>query len=238
MKMTKGTRREKCASVWKCYKVLCKLEQIRRRGVETHGICTVPAPDEDQNVLEHSGTAASTAGLMYAMFPELRPLFPEEYLLLLLLHDIGETAIGDIPDDGSADAATTKDVREYEFMSDFMEFFEDDMSSKILRGFVRLQNKNDILYLTDKLDWILFVGHLTPYDKAGSMTFKAEHFGLTKQDEHNISISGTMRVVDAMVVHFMEHSKGIAGRDIYVDVIKAMYEDIDGAVPAFVSELI
>ena len=236
--MTKGTRKEKCASVWRCYKVLCKLGLVRRKGVETHGICTTPIPVGDQNVMGHSGTTATTGGILYATFPELRPLFPEEYLLLLLLHDIGESKIGDIPDDGSADAAASKDEQEYEFMSDFTEYFEDDISSKLLRGLTRLQNKNDILYLADKLDWILFVGYLTPLGAAGSMTYKAEHVGLTEQDKHNISISGTMRVVDAMVVHFMEHSVGIAGRDILVDVIKEMYLDIDNAIPAFIDGLI
>ncbi len=229
---------EKCAGLWEKYKILIKQRHIRRMGIKRHGICNMPINMSDQNVLEHAGLVTTLCGLLEATFEELEPYFPPGYMLTMLLHDAGETRIGDIPDDGSADAAIDKDEQEYDFLAEFVKGLQPEKASNILANFSQLQKKNNIFYLADKLEWIFFVGSLTPSGDAGSLDYKREYFGLTRQDEHAIEMTdGSTRTVDAMVVHFMEHSRGIAGRDIFVSLVEAMYMDIDGYIPAFVGKL-
>ena len=227
----------KCDSVWKKYKILAAMHPIRRTGVKNHGICISPLYMADQNVLEHSYMVTALAVILYSMFEELQGEFSPYYVQTLLFHDIGETQIGDIADDGAAEAVAHKDVQEFKFLSEFVEDFEYDTAEGILATFERLQRKKDILYMLDKLEWILFVGNLTPSGDAGSLNYKESHLGLTEQDKHAIEITGGYRTVDAMVVHFLEHTHGIKGRDILVCLIEAMYMNIDGFIPAFVGEL-
>ena len=227
----------KCDSVWKKYKILAAMHPIRRTGVKNHGICVSPLYLADQNVLEHSYMVTALAVILYSMFEELRDEFSPYYVQALLFHDIGETKIGDIPDDGTAEAIAKKDAQEFKFLSEFVEDFDYDTAEGILADFGRLQRKGNILYMLDKLEWIFFVGHLTPSGDAGSMNYKETHLGLTEQDKHAIEVTGSYRTVDAMVVHFLEHTRGIKGRDVMVSLIESMYMSIDGLIPAFVGEL-
>ena len=229
---------EKCMRVWEKYKILARLHLIRRTGVKNHGICIAPLYQADQNVQEHSFMVAALSGILEATFEELEACFPQNYMMTMLLHDIGETKIGDIADDGAADAVAYKDEQEYQFMEDFVDGFSTDVASNILLNFKRFQKKGDIFYLIDKLEWIFFVGSLTPSGDSGSLNYKKSHIGLTEQDKHAIEISdGSTRTVDAMVVHFMEHSRGIEGREVFINLIEAMYMSIDGFIPAFVGKL-
>jgi hypothetical protein len=91
--------------------------------------------------------------------------------------------------------------------------------------------------MIDKLEWILFVAYLTPSGDAGSLNYKESHIGLTDQDRHAIEVTGSYRTVDAMVVHFLEHTHGIEGRDVFVNLIEAVYMNIDGFIPEFVGKL-
>lgn len=228
----------KCNSVWKKYKTLLQLHTIRRTGVKNHGICIAPLYLSDQNVQEHSYLVTALAVILNATFDELQEYFPPNFAETLLFHDIGETEIGDIADDGSADAVKHKDELEFKFLSDFVEDFDPKISQNIMTNFNRFQNKHDILYMIDKLEWILFTGALTPSGDAGSLNYKESHLGLTEQDKHAIDeTGGSYRTVDAMVVHFLEHTHGIKGRDILVCLIEAMYMNIDGFIPNFVGKL-
>ena len=228
---------ERCNSIWEKYKTLMRLHSIRRTGVKNHGICVSPLYLADQNVQEHSYLVTALAVIMYSMFEEIQEYFPPNFIETLLFHDIGETKIGDIPDDGTAEAIAKKDAQEFKFLSEFVEDFDYDTAEGILADFGRLQRKGNILYMLDKLEWIFFVGHLTPSGDAGSMNYKETHLGLTEQDKHAIEVTGSYRTVDAMVVHFLEHTRGIKGRDVMVSLIESMYMSIDGLIPAFVGEL-
>lgn len=227
----------RCNSFWKKYKTLMLLHTIRRTGVKNHGICISPLYLADQNVLEHSYLVTALAVILHAMFEELHDCFPPNYIETLLFHDIGETAIGDIADDGAAEAVKHKDELEYKFLSEFVEDFDPETGKNLLSNFGRLQQKNDILYMLDKLEWILFVAYLTPSGDAGSLNYKESHIGLTDQDRHAIEVTGSYRTVDAMVVHFLEHTHGIEGRDVLVNIIETVYMNIDGFIPAFVGKL-
>ena len=225
-------------SVWDKYKTLMGLHAIRRTGVKNHGICTAPLYLADQNVQEHSYLVTALAVILYATFEELQQYFPPNYIEIMLFHDVGETKIGDIADDGAADAVKYNDDRDHEFMCDFVKDFESEIGSNVLSGFSEFQKKRNILYMVDKLEWILFTAYLTPSGDAGSLNYKESHLGLTEQDKHAIEATGgSYRTVDAMVVHFLEHTHGIEGRDIMVNLIKAVYKNIDGFVPNFVDKL-
>lgn len=228
----------RCKTAWENYKILMLLHKIRRTGVKNHGICISPLYLADQNVQEHSYLVATLAVMMYAMFEEIQEYFPPHYVETLLLHDIGETEIGDIADDGAADAVMYKDKEEYVFLSDFVNDFAPEIRDDIMANFSQFQKKHDILYMIDKLEWILFVAYLTPSGDAGSLNYKESHIGLTEQDKHAIEATGgSYCTVDAMVVHFLEHTHGIEGREIFVALIKAVYMDIDGYIPDFVGKL-
>lgn len=228
---------ERCNSVWKKYKVLMLLHTVRRTGVKNHGICVSPLYMADQNVQEHSYLVATLAVFLHAVFPELREFFPPNYVETLLLHDIAETQIGDIADDGAAEAVKHKDELEYKFLSEFVEDFDLETGENIMTNFGEFQKKRNILYMLDKLEWILFTGCLTPGGDAGSLNYKESHLGLTDQDKHAIEVTGSYRTVDAMVVHFLEHTHGIEGREILISIIETMYMNIDGFIPSFVGKL-
>lgn len=227
----------RCESAWKKYKTLMLLHTIRRTGVKNHGICISPLYLADQNVQEHSYLVAALAVILHAMFEEIQEYFPPHYIEMLLLHDIGETKIGDIADDGAAEAVKYKDEKEYVFLGDFVNDFAPEIRDDIMASFSRFQKKHDILYMIDKLEWILFVAYLTPSGDAGSLNYKESHIGLTDQDRHAIEVTGSYRTVDAMVVHFLEHTHGIEGRDVFVNLIEAVYMNIDGFIPEFVGKL-
>lgn len=225
-------------SVWKKYKTLMRLHTIRRTGVKNHGICISPLYLADQNVQEHSYLVTALAVILNSVFEELQEYFPPNYVETLLFHDIGETKIGDIADDGAADAVKHKDELEYKFLGDFVSDFDGKTGQNIMTNFARLQEKRNILYMVDKLEWILFTAYLTPSGDAGSLNYKESHLGLTEQDRHAIEVTGgSYRTVDAMVVHFLEHTHGIEGRDVLVGLIEAIYMDIDGFIPDFVGKL-
>ena len=202
------TLKARLNSVWEKYNIAMKTHAIRRMGVKYHGICALPIYLADQNVMEHTCLVAIMAACLRSMFPELNGYFPPYYLETLLVHDLAETVIGDIADDGSADAALHKDEQEYMFIGDFVSDFDDESKNCIMLNFSHLQKKDNILYLIDKLEWILFVAYLTPSGEAGSLKYKESHIGLTNQDRHAIEVTGSYRTVDVMVVHFMEHSRG------------------------------
>jgi hypothetical protein len=180
--------------------------------------------------------ATYLGGSLEMTYEELEPYFDKDWWMMMLIHDSAETKTGDIADDGSK-AGIDKDKEEYGFMCKFVDGFIKERAENILSIFRKFQKKKDIYYMIDKMEWILFAGFLTPTECAGSMEFKRMYYKLTNQDEHAISLTGTMRVVDAMVVHFMEHTHDIPGRDIFVGLIETMYLDIDGAIPDFVGKL-
>jgi 5'-deoxynucleotidase YfbR-like HD superfamily hydrolase len=234
---TKGSlASEKCAGILQKYKVMLAEHNVRRTGVKTHGICLLPIRKHDQNVLEHSCLATFLGGSLEMTFEELGPYFDKDWWMMMLIHDTAETKTGDLADDGSH-VGINKDEEEYKFIRAFVDGFIEERAEDICSVFGGFQKKDNIYYMIDKMEWILFVGCLTPLRHAGSMRFKRLFYKLTDQDKHAIELTGSRRVVDAMVVHFMEHTHGIPGRDVFIGLIETLYLDIDGVIPDFVEKL-
>ena len=236
--------RAKCRRIWDGYQEFHKQQLLRRRGLETHGFCDserVVNPF-DQNIMEHSSAFANLLFMFRMTFPEFGELSVPE-LYAALVHDYAETVIGDIPDDGSAEATKNKDAIEREIIMSYLKRFSATMADAVMEKIKELQDKNTLMYACDKLDWIFENAVIIKIDRVryadfefspyAGLGFKRDHYGLTDQDKHAIEVTGSQSAIDAAVVHFMEHTVGIPGREFFIGIIQEMYFDLIGNIPSW-----
>ena len=219
-----------------------KLEE--RAGVPNHGVSEVNinllvrSQPFAQNVMEHAYMFAQTNIYNLDFFPEMGSVFPPNHIRIALNHDNGEKYLKDIPDDGRTSAEQQRIKDEFE-----LRYFEAFMCgapewSQLRSVFMAFQSKLNILYLGDKFEFITFLAWTTMYGYPGSLAYKRELMGLTEQDEHNIALCGSERTIDVMIAHFVEHSVGIAGRNVYLGLIEQIFCMIDGRIPDWYLDLL
>ncbi|MBQ6147710.1 HD domain-containing protein [Candidatus Saccharibacteria bacterium] len=168
-------------------------------GVLDHAYPLFASPDRPEYDNEHEGGCAFFAFLLFELFPEYTHRYKRaEVYELLLTHDFGEIASGDVSDDGNRDEVK-KDAEE---LSVFLRIFGNLTPgfTKLVKNFRAFQKKNTLLgrfaYCIDKSEAIL---QALIYEYAGfpgSIRYKRVHLGLTKQDEQNFERTKSEKTAD------------------------------------------
>ena len=215
--------------IWKGYKYLSNLSFVNRSGYQLIGISESIGQEETiekrvrrrgESDMEHSAKVAYLCSVFISHFPEEICLYTScngehwsdtVWLLITttLLHDVGEVATGDIPDDGNP-IHGTKDQREREAFEQYMlgAFALDDiLPLKIAyTDFQDHKGLGQFIYMLDKLEAVLHLIWLEQYEIYGDINAKPIP---TAQDRHFANLAGTPCATDCWAAHVKDLFKDL-----------------------------
>ena len=164
-----------CQRIWEGYKVYASGASVVRKGFELVGVAKITNDSLDLNstfrrrsesILEHQAKVAWLATAFISNFPGyfgeqnnfVSPLNIWFLITTALCHDVGETASGDIPDDGNP-LHDTKDGDELAVFKRFVSAYAFNERRGLVELFEAFQDKTSrpgqALYALDKLDAVL-----------------------------------------------------------------------------------
>ena len=164
-----------CERIWKGYQIYANCASVIRKGFELVGAANITNDSLDLNstfmrrsdsALEHQAKTTWLASVFLSNFPDFFgkgitcETSPEvwTYITTALCHDVGESIIGDIPDDGSL-LHDTKDAVELEVFQEFVCAYSFFDRRELLRTFSSFQERGShparALYALDKTEAIL-----------------------------------------------------------------------------------
>lgn len=186
-----------CKKIWEGYKTYAFTAAVIRKGYETFGV-SVASNDSlhlsstfyrrSESVLEHQAKTAWLASVFTSNFPDyfgnlpVSDLDPINWSIMVtaLCHDVGETRIGDILDDGNP-LHETKDVIELEEFERFVNAYDYKDQARLINLFETFQNKNSIpgraLYALDKTEAVLTHLLLEKHGTKGDLSKKENPTG-------------------------------------------------------------
>ena len=153
----------KAENIWRAYKMVKQQAEVIRSGFACYGIYQVVGGKYDrmrsESDLEHAAGLTALVMSFSMWYPELIPAEDRlTFMQTAMIHDLGEIATGDIPDNGTRDAAA-KDRAELEVMNSFAELLPAAEIKDTLALFTEFQQRSTrrgkILYLADKLEAVL-----------------------------------------------------------------------------------
>lgn len=202
---------EPCQRIWEGYKLYARGCATTRVGFELAGHalfggdspCDMSMfPIRGESILEHQAKAAWLTVVFISNFyasssdQELMNLSA-----LSLVHDVGESVIGDIPDDGRVEHEN-KGLSEREFFESFVLAYAEPHRKDILDKFKEFQDKNtfsgQLVYAIDKLEFVLMSLFLETFDIYGSLKSKNPP---TPQDKYFMDLTHTDAATDCWVAH-------------------------------------
>lgn len=149
----------------------------------------------------------------------------------LLLHEIGERVINDVPDDGSRDNAE-KDKIELQLMDRFTDDLVPEAKHKTMSLFKSFQRCDNFAYLMDKFHFVMKQLWCCSHGIIGRMSDKAAQGKLSEQDLMFMDLTDSDLAVINTAAHFLAITKGIAGREVCIKVLEEAFLQVFGAVPA------
>ncbi len=146
-----------CERIWKGYQTYASCASVIRKGFELVGATNIINDELDlkstfmrrgDSTLEHQAKTAWLASVFLSNFPEFFgkgitcETSPEVwvYITTALCHDVGESKIGDIPDDGNP-LHDTKDTAELELFREFIYAYSFFDRRELLKTFKSFQEK-------------------------------------------------------------------------------------------------
>lgn len=149
----------------------------------------------------------------------------------LLLHEVGERVINDVPDDGSRDTSE-KDAIERKLMDKFTDGLVPEAKHKTMSLFESFQRCDNFAYLMDKFHFVMKQLWYCSYGVVGYMSDKAAQGKLSEQDMMFMEMTNSDLAVINTAAHFLAITKGIAGREFCIKVLEESFLQVFGAVPA------
>ena len=238
---------ERCKKIWEGYKLYSGTAYVIRKGVELAGLSKVGDSTDvkstflkrGESALEHQAKMAWLCGAFVSNFIDFfegKTVTLADYWYLTtvsLCHDVGEVAIGDIPDDGSSDHVG-KDAMELEVLSGFTKAYDEVDGCIILDIFHDFQKKDTkygkALYALDKLEAVMTLFFL---ELNGHSSANMQKKSLTESDRHYIELTGTTCVADCWAAHLVANTKDFP--DVVTRPILALLEtvmiDVRGELP-------
>ena len=224
---------EKCDRVWEKYKFMMEQRNVTRMGFVKLGFYNRYVPprldaDEPMNDAEHVFECVNLLFLVRSFFSEeIRQAlgYTPNWVYCyeqLLIHELGEVLIGDLTDDGTCDAGK-KDADEREVLRQFLDDFPNEPKKMLGASFDEFQKNRGIGRCIDKAVFVLDHGAFRANGIDGEMTKKEGTFGLSEQDIFYRRAVGTDRSVDSIYAHFLDQTKHLPLRFIFVGIIEAMY---------------
>lgn len=215
MNVRQANLRRKCEKIWEGYKLFASAAYVSRKGFELTGLTrntgdSAPVAEtferRGDSGLEHMAKTAWLAVAFKENFPTFfsRAASSHELfyrmLIVELCHDVGEVAIGDIPDDGNA-LHDTKDAAEREVFEMMTRSF-DRSGVHVARLFAEFQEKDTCLgramYAIDKIEAVLTLIFLEQYEQYGVIDKKPF---VTNADRHFMRLTHTPCATDCWAAH-------------------------------------
>ena len=209
--------------IWQTYKNVRAGDLVVRSGF---GLCGVyefdpnagPNYRHPESDTEHAAGCIEIARCLMRAYPQI--FTTDEWLRifdLLKYHDLGETAYGDHPDDGTQDTEEKNSI-ELSTFTKLVAFLLSDGDDNLLQDFQSFQNldsksKHDdpryylasFCKLCDKLDAVL---HAIIYELngvGGDLAYKEQCYdSLSDRDAYYILLTGTTKIAPNWAIHFMD----------------------------------
>lgn len=208
---------EPCKRIWEGYKSYASGCGTMRKGFEVAGqacltddkACDIERfLSRGESILEHQAKVAWLCSIIVSNFPFIFYLMDPQlsadawYLMTVALtHDVGESEIGDIPDDGRVEHGH-KDSLERDFYEKFAKAYNPFHQKRLLELFKQFQDKNSLygqlLYSLDKTEFVLMALLLEKNWNYGCLKLKNPP---TSQDEYFMRVTGTSVASDCWAAH-------------------------------------
>ena len=210
--------------IWRGYSVFAATMFVIRSGHYLIGLADEPPRDETvsqrftrrgESICEHAAKVTYLCLAFMSHFPDLFDLEDDSrehitadiwlVVMTALLHDNGELATGDIPDDGNA-MHESKDLAEQQFFNNHVApAFSWKDFIRIKQSYADFQNRSThngrILYCLDKIEAVLSLLTLERADAYGIYTAKPAP---TAQDRHYALLTGTSCSTDGWAAHIKD----------------------------------
>lgn len=207
--------------IWKGYKFFAQGALVPRIGYELVGTASTTDPDESitdrfrlrgESIMEHSAKVAYLCSAFMSHFPgifEDAPPFDDglrehdAWLVstISLLHDVGEVAVGDIPDDGNPMHDIKDELERNTFDCCMAPAYPREEYLPLRVAYADFQEHRgfgQVIFALDKLEAILCLVWLEQYEIYGSVYDKPT---TTAQDIHYASLTGTPCATDCWAAH-------------------------------------
>jgi len=232
------------------YDWLAQLNFVARKGYYSFGYYKtddgqapvfLPFDSRIESDGEHTYMLLGVAYLLIAIFGgDAFGISEKDYYGLytkLLLHELAEKVTGDSCDDGTRDEVE-KDRIELQLMKEFVNDFSPEVSEKAIGDFIDFQKKDDLAYMIDKFQFVL--GQIWLYSKGlrGSIKYKLSRGTFASRDMSRSEVLDTDNPVFTTTMGFLEQTKGIEGREIFVSILKTSLLDHLTDIPEKLLEML
>lgn len=223
---------------WKRYVWLTDLCCVSRSGFTLLGYfentpAVFSAADRPESVAEHIFGTLATTYLFQAIYKVGADCEDDAKYMYdtILLHEVGERVITDLPDDGSRDT-NEKDRVELRLMREFAEHFTTPARFKAVESFKDFQRCDNFAYLMDKFNFVMKQLWYCSKGLMGYMSDKAAAGKLSEQDLMFMDQTDSDLAVINTAAHFLVRTKGIPGREHCIKVMEEGFMQVFHAVPA------
>ena len=224
---------ERCRNFYRAWKKAMDLRLVKRMGYIKMGFFYDPEMQMFFSNNREFDDAAHVLGMVFAIdffkdfFGEFIPLVYGESMQWLdhieeaLMHEIGETMIGDWTADGSYNAQE-KDLLEQKAFDEFMSLFPPEAQQRHQKQFADVRDNSTIVKLFDREAFILGIGYLKSKGIVGDMHIKR---GLTEQDRALCRETGSERAIDNVFAHMLKNCRWTSKLPFFVGITEAIYAE-------------
>lgn len=220
---------------WEAYRMAKQQSRVIRSGFALYGIYDVADGgfdyDRSESDLEHAAGVTELVSAISRWWPELIPLDERWlYLEMARCHDIGETVIGDCPDDGTQDVVI-KHANERDIFDLYTENIPFDEQETLRQFFIEFQTqctrRGQIMYLADKLEAVLQALIYESEHRGGILGGEPTHQP-SERDMIFLQESNSPQAVDIWAYHFYSMTEQV--EENYPGVITPFIEILAEAV--------
>ena len=226
--------------IWQTYANTRKQDYILRVGFTNYGCHSDDNHAENysraESVAEHTLGTMTLIELMEMFYPDEGS--PEIYARckrLMRFHDLGETAAGDTPDNGTRDKAAIN-LAEYTCLNENISHLPDEVKEAILNDFdifngspLELAGKelkvHELCKLADKTDAILRGLVYERHHHCGHYANVPEGTGSKRESEY-AKIMNSDKLVDIFFAGFIKDYHRYSYFPIFLDIIRAAIIDV------------
>lgn len=226
--------------IWQTYANTRKQDYILRVGFTNYGCHSDDSHAEDysraESVTEHTLGTMTLIELMEIFYPDEGS--PEIYARckrLMRFHDLGETAAGDTPDNGTRDKAATN-LAECACLTKNILHLPDKARTDILRDFEIFNESpqklageelkvHELCKLADKTDAILRGLVYEQHQHCGHYSNAPEGTGSKRESEYE-KVMNSDKLVDIFLAGFIKDYHQYSYFPIFLDIIRAAIIDV------------
>lgn len=223
--------------IWRNYATLKRQCLIARAGFARVGI--YPGTPDGKTEPQRSESVAEHVLGTLILLDEVAMFCPEmisdvemlQCMRLLLRHEVGESEIGDIPDDGRRNE-TQKNNDELRVMMQYSRNLPTKYGMRMLSDFIDFQNKSSglaqLAYCIDKGETVLQCVLYEQDGRDGACADEELRKNLSEQDRKYMRQTGSTRIVDNWGAHYLDLIREFECAPVFVGILRAAVEDVRG----------